>query len=319
MRQLLGVLRTGTDYGFPQTPDPHTHDPDPRQFEQAHLAQHPPPSQMNKAGTRQPHDTQLVHEPQAQDGPTQRLHDERSDHLRAADSRDGSDAAPGRDFEVSASQEGRAPTRRPHEARVDKAGAASPGRSDVVTSAYETDATQPHHSHEAMRGGRPDVQHGEKSARSTPFQVGHPGAPNLWQDVPLAPAPGLAALPALVDRAAMAGVRVVLDLQAVALPEGVAVSAYRIVQEALTNVVKHAAPARCQVSVWADEHEVRITVTDDGPGTRVLPRGPGPGEGHGLIGMRERVMMYGGDFSAGPRPEGGFGVSARLPYNPTEK
>ncbi|MFG2006040.1 histidine kinase [Spirillospora sp. NPDC048911] len=166
----------------------------------------------------------------------------------------------------------------------------------------------------------PGILRPPRSADTSPFQAGLAGpSSEFWQDVPLAPAPGLAALPGLVDRAAMAGVRVELDLHAQALPEGVALSVYRIVQEALTNVVKHAAPARCQVSVWADEHEVWITVTDDGPGTRVLPGGPRPGEGHGLIGMRERVMMYGGDFSAGPRPGGGFAVSARLPYEPTTR
>jgi signal transduction histidine kinase len=129
----------------------------------------------------------------------------------------------------------------------------------------------------------------------------------------LAPSPGLAGLPELADRASLAGVRVDLDVRGGgSLPDGVELSVYRIVQEALTNVVKHAAPARCRVSVRADESEARIEVVDDGPGGRVLP---GPAQGHGLIGMRERVMMYDGVFSAGPRTEGGFAVSARLPYS----
>ncbi|QFG27612.1 sensor histidine kinase [Actinomadura sp. WMMB 499] len=131
-------------------------------------------------------------------------------------------------------------------------------------------------------------------------------------DGDLAPAPDLTALDALAERAAMAGVRVDLDVRAGDLPEGVALSVYRIVQEAVTNVVKHAAPARCRVRVDAAGGRVGIDVTDDGPGERVLPGGPG--EGHGIIGMRERVMMYGGEFTAGPRPEGGFAVSARFPY-----
>jgi signal transduction histidine kinase len=131
----------------------------------------------------------------------------------------------------------------------------------------------------------------------------------------LAPAPGLAGLPTLVERVEQAGVPVELDVRgADRLPEGVALSVYRIVQEALTNVVRHAAPARCQVSVVVGRGEVGVEVTDDGPGTRVPP--PDRSAGHGLIGMRERVLMYGGSFHAGPRAEGGFGVSARLPYEP---
>jgi signal transduction histidine kinase len=131
----------------------------------------------------------------------------------------------------------------------------------------------------------------------------------------LAPAPGLTGLQTLISRAEPAGVTVDLDVRGTdRLPEGVALSVYRIVQEALTNVVRHAAPARCRVSVVLGRGEVHVEVTDDGPGTRVLP--PDRRAGHGLIGMRERVLMYGGSFHAGPRPEGGFGVSARLPYKP---
>ncbi|MFI0356765.1 sensor histidine kinase [Actinomadura sp. 9N407] len=128
----------------------------------------------------------------------------------------------------------------------------------------------------------------------------------------LAPVPGLTGLAALVDRAAMAGVRVDLQVRATDLPEGMALAVYRIVQEALTNIVKHAAPAHGRVLIEQDASEVRIEVTDDGPGVRVLPGDPG---GHGLIGMRERAMMYGGALTAGPRREGGFAVSARLPYD----
>lgn len=132
----------------------------------------------------------------------------------------------------------------------------------------------------------------------------------------LAPSPGLAGLPELADRAGLAGVRVDLDVRGLArLPDGVELSVYRIVQEALTNVVKHAAPARSRVTVDADEREVRIEITDDGPGVRTLPSTAG---GHGLIGMRERVMMYDGVFTAGPRAEGGFAVTARLPYHASE-
>ncbi|TYB50165.1 hypothetical protein FXF51_57085 [Nonomuraea sp. PA05] len=95
------------------------------------------------------------------------------------------------------------------------------------------------------------------------------------------------------------------------LPDGVGLAVYRIMQEALTNVVKHAAPTRCRVSLVIGREEVGLEVVDDGPGRRTLP---GDGAGHGLIGMRERVTMYGGGFEAGSLPEGGFRVSATLPY-----
>jgi signal transduction histidine kinase len=127
----------------------------------------------------------------------------------------------------------------------------------------------------------------------------------------LRPSPGLHGLPALAEQAEMAGVDVRMDVrEGNPLPEGVELSIYRIVQEALTNVAKHAAPARCRVIVETGERDVRIDVTDDGPGGCVRPGG------HGLIGMRERVTMYGGKVTAGPRPGGGFGVSAWFPYDP---
>lgn len=125
------------------------------------------------------------------------------------------------------------------------------------------------------------------------------------------PAPGLARLAELVERAKEGGVEVDVHTQNVAgLPEGVARSAYRIVQEALTNVMKHAAPTRCQLTVEADGSELRLDVVNDG--TEV--RRPGAPDGQGLIGMRERVALYGGDLRAGPRPKGGFAVHARIPY-----
>jgi signal transduction histidine kinase len=131
----------------------------------------------------------------------------------------------------------------------------------------------------------------------------------LRSDAALAPSPGLDGLAELADRASLAGVRVSLEVRGDAVaPEGVGLSAYRIVQEALTNVVKHAAPASCTVVVDVTPSSVRIEVADDGPGVQEL------GVGHGLIGMRERVAVYGGEFSAGPGADGGFRVVAELPH-----
>ncbi|MBM7809487.1 sensor histidine kinase [Saccharothrix algeriensis] len=125
----------------------------------------------------------------------------------------------------------------------------------------------------------------------------------------LAPVPGLADLPGLVERAALAGVPVDLSVTGGPLPDGVGLTVFRVVQESVTNVVKHAAPARCSVVVAVQESSVRISVTDDGRGERVLTGGGG----HGLIGMRERVAVYGGTFSAGPMGGGGFRVAAEVP------
>ncbi|MCX4399874.1 MULTISPECIES: sensor histidine kinase [unclassified Streptomyces] len=128
------------------------------------------------------------------------------------------------------------------------------------------------------------------------------------QPVSLGPVPGAVALPELVGQAgAQLTVRGVENL-----PDGVALAVYRIVQEALTNVAKHAGPEpRCRVVVGANGHEVRIDITDDGDGRAPRARTTG---GHGIVGMRERVAMYGGTLTAGPRPEGGFAVHASLPY-----
>jgi signal transduction histidine kinase len=138
---------------------------------------------------------------------------------------------------------------------------------------------------------------------------GDPGT--AGDDTDWAPAPGVAELPALAHRARQAGVRVELAVRATReLPEGTALTVYRIVQEALTNVAKHAAPATCEVRVDIGADEVTIEITDDGPGQRVPPAVPG---GHGLIGMRERVHLYGGRFSAGTRAVGGYRVIAAIP------
>jgi signal transduction histidine kinase len=135
---------------------------------------------------------------------------------------------------------------------------------------------------------------------------------------PLAPAPGLGGLDKLIGRTRGAGVRVTQEVagRARPAPAGLDLSAYRIIQEALTNVVKHAGRgATCVVSVCYTDADLVIRVTDDGGLPAVFPQASvaAAGTGHGLIGMRERVHICGGTFSAGPLPSGGFQVTATLP------
>ena len=130
----------------------------------------------------------------------------------------------------------------------------------------------------------------------------------------LGPAPGLASLGDLVRRTAEAGVKVDLDIRGErpALAPGLDLTAYRVIQEAVTNVVKHAATDRCRVTIDHGRGVLSLEITDHGPG----PAGGGPAAGrggHGIEGMRERVGMYGGEFQAGPRPGHGFRVTARFP------
>lgn len=133
------------------------------------------------------------------------------------------------------------------------------------------------------------------------------------QQQDLQPVPGLSDLPSLVRTAEAAGVSVDLRSDcAEEPPDGVALTAFRIVQEALTNVVKHAAPTRCLVSVTAQDGVLTIGVTDDGPGPGHRPTVPGGDMG--LVGMRERAVAHGGTLTAGPRPGAGFRILATLPY-----
>jgi signal transduction histidine kinase len=131
----------------------------------------------------------------------------------------------------------------------------------------------------------------------------------------LAPVPGLADLDSLLAEVAKAGLGVRLRVEGTPspLPAGVDLSAYRIVQEALTNVVKHAGPARAQVTICYRDQEVTVEVIDDGRGVTAPTSNGRARVGHGLIGMRERVAVFGGDLEVGPRPGGGFRVAARLP------
>ena len=126
----------------------------------------------------------------------------------------------------------------------------------------------------------------------------------------LRPAPTLAELQRLADRAVEAGVTVRLEVRGdCEVPDGVALAAVRIVQESLTNVVKHAGPVSCRVEVVGTPGELRVEVTDDGP----LLRRPAT-DGAGLTGMRERAALHAGVLTAGPREHGGFQVVATLPY-----
>jgi signal transduction histidine kinase len=131
------------------------------------------------------------------------------------------------------------------------------------------------------------------------------------EDLALAPQPSLSRVDALLARTRAAGLDVALERSGddAPLPAGVDLAAYRVVQEALANVVRHAGAEHATVRLTYDPRAVVVEVVDDGRGAA-----DGGGKaGHGLIGLRERVDLYGGDFEAGPRAEGGFGVRARLP------
>jgi signal transduction histidine kinase len=129
----------------------------------------------------------------------------------------------------------------------------------------------------------------------------------------LAPQPSLEYLDKLVEQAREAGLPVDLRVEGepVPLPAGVDLTAYRLVQEALTNTLKHARAKRAQVLVRYGSGDIEVAVSDDGRGA-----GSGDGAGHGLVGMRERVAVYGGELEAGPGADGGYRLCARLPVEP---
>ncbi len=135
-------------------------------------------------------------------------------------------------------------------------------------------------------------------------------------DADYEPAPGLGDLDRLATDLDLAGLPVDVRIGGTRhdLPPGVDLTAYRIVQEALTNVLKHAGPATATVTVGYEPEAVCVEVIDDGRGVK----GPAPSGGHGLVGMRERVAVYGGTLETGPLAGGGFRVSARLPYGAGE-
>jgi signal transduction histidine kinase len=133
----------------------------------------------------------------------------------------------------------------------------------------------------------------------------------------LAPQPGLAHLAGLVEQVREAGLPVSLKIEGEegSLDPGVALTIYRIVQEALTNALKHAGAATAEVRLDIGTYWLNLEISDTGRGPRL---GGGP-VGHGLLGMRERVMLYGGTLRTGPRPGGGFRVSARIPVDALDR
>jgi signal transduction histidine kinase len=147
----------------------------------------------------------------------------------------------------------------------------------------------------------------------------------------LTPQPGVARIPALLSRVSEAGMPVELSIDAPGgsprdLPPGIDLAAFRVVQEGLTNVMKHAGQARTTVRLEYRPRNLLITVSDDGRPADSGPAGvPGPGSGsgsgsasggRGLIGLRERIAVYGGELDAGPRPGGGWRLTARIPLDP---
>ena len=126
----------------------------------------------------------------------------------------------------------------------------------------------------------------------------------------LAPQPSLEHLDRLVEQARETGLPVDLRVEgeALELPAGVDLTAYRLVQEGLTNAIKHSHATRAEVVVSYGDAQIEVTVSDNGNGV-----GNGGGGGHGLVGMRERVSVYGGQLDAGPQPGGGYRLRAKLP------
>jgi signal transduction histidine kinase len=132
------------------------------------------------------------------------------------------------------------------------------------------------------------------------------------EEMPLAPAPGLRDVEELVRRAEATGLSVDVRVTPVSPPRGVDAAGYRIVQEALTNVVRHAHASRVSVRIGPDDGDLVIEVEDDGA-ERPGPSRGGSGGGRGIRGMTERATALGGELTAGPRPGRGFAVRARLP------
>ena len=175
------------------------------------------------------------------------------------------------------------------------------------------------------RGGRRMLEHDPSDSRAAFDAIERTGEQALAEmrrllgllretddELVRAPLPSLARVPDLAEQLRASGLAVEVDVEGepVELPPGVDLSAYRIVQEALTNALKHAGPARARVRISYGLDAVELEIVDDGRG-----RGQGGGTGNGLVGLRERAAIVGGELAAGPRDEGGFSVRAALPYD----
>jgi signal transduction histidine kinase len=159
----------------------------------------------------------------------------------------------------------------------------------------------------------------ERTGREALAELRHLFGPVRRGDgVPLSGPPSIARIDELARRARDAGLSVELRVTGdpVELPGGIDLAAYRIVQEALTNTLKHSAGARARVTVSYEPGEVVLSIEDDGEGPRAGYELGDAGGGHGLVGMRERAAVYGGVVQAGREPDGGFAVRARLPTRP---
>jgi signal transduction histidine kinase len=153
----------------------------------------------------------------------------------------------------------------------------------------------------------------ERSARETLAEMRRLLELLEEEDAVLVPQPRLGELERLVADTREAGVEAVLEVRGepAALPAGLELAAFRVVQEALTNVIKHARPARAHILVERGHDELVVEVTDDG-----VTGSTGGAGGRGIAGIRERVALYDGHVAIGPEPGGGFAVRARFPVRP---
>lgn len=142
------------------------------------------------------------------------------------------------------------------------------------------------------------------------------GALRAGEEAPLGPQPGLPGLEGLADTARAAGLECTVSTHGVDdLSETVAVSVFRLVQESVTNAIRHAPGSTCTITVTGGRRSLEVEVTDTGPAAGAV-REPVPGSGSGQLGMRERVSLLGGTFTAGPVQGGGYRVHARIPLDP---